>query len=272
MEEPEEPLPVPASEGQSTKYKFIQLHKEGDIVRLTLNRPPYNVMNISMLEEIGHALDVVDMMQQTKILLFEGSDKSFSGGLDIADHTEEKAYQMLEAFHRIFRSLIELEAVSISVVRGMALGGGCELAACCDFCFAAEDAKLGQPEIKVGIFPSVATVLYSRLIGLHKAFEIILTGRVLTAQEAEAIGLISRSVAPAQLDGEVQRWIQFLTGFSAPVLRYTRRAVSDVVNMPFEDALRHVEGIYLNQLMSTEDAKEGLKAFLEQRKPVWKHR
>jgi cyclohexa-1,5-dienecarbonyl-CoA hydratase len=243
----EEPIPGPENANQPRDYKFIRLTKEDDLLRLTLNRPPYNVMNITMLEEIAHALDV-------------------------ADHTEEKAYQMLEAFHRIFRGLIELEAVSISVVKGMALGGGCELAACCDFCFSAEDAKLGQPEIKVGIFPSVATVLYSRLIGLHKAFEIILTGRVLTAREAEGIGLISRSVPPDQLDAEVKRWIQFLKGFSAPVLRYTRRAISDVVNMPFEDALRHVEGIYLNQLMSTEDAKEGLKAFLEQRKPVWKHR
>ena len=269
----EEPLDATSTSSQGPKeYKFIQLQKEGDLVRLRLNRPPYNVMNITMLEEIGHALDAVDMMRDAKIILFEGSDKSFSGGLDIADHTEEKTYQMLEAFHRIFRNLIDLEAVSISVVKGMALGGGCELAACCDFCFSAEDAKLGQPEIKVGIFPSVACVLYSRLIGLHKAFEIILTGRVLTAREAESIGLISRSVPPDQLDAEVQRWINFLKGFSAPVLRYTRRAVSDVVNLPFEDALRHVEEIYLNQLMSTEDAKEGLRAFLEKRKPVWKHR
>ena len=268
----EEPIPGPVNENQPREYKFIKLSKEDDLVRLTLNRPPYNVMNITMLEEIAHALDAADMMQNTKIVLFEGSDKSFSGGLDIADHTEEKTYQMLETFHKIFRSLIDLEAVSISVVKGMALGGGCELAACCDFCFSAEDAKLGQPEIKVGIFPSVATVLYPRLIGLHKAFEIILTGRVLTASEAEGIGLISRSVAPDQLDAEVKRWIQFLKGFSAPVLRYTRRAISDAVNMPFEDGLRHVEEIYLNQLMATEDAKEGLKAFLEQRKPVWKHR
>ncbi len=115
-------------------------------------------------------------------------------------------------------------------------------------------------------------MLYSRLIGLHKAFEIILTGRVLTAREAEGIGLITRSVAPEQLDAEVKRWIQFLKGFSAPVLRYTRRAISDVVNMPFEDALRHVEGIYLNQLMSTEDAKEGVRALRERRQPVWKHK
>lgn len=268
----EEPIPASQTANQPRDYKFIQLKREDDLVRIILNRPPYNVMNITMLDEIAHALDVADMMQDTKIVLFEGSEKSFSGGLDIADHTEEKAYQMLEAFHRIFRNLIELEAVSVSVVKGMALGGGCELAACCDFCFSADDAKLGQPEIKVGIFPSVAAVLYSRLIGLHKAFEIILTGRVLTATEAEGIGLISRSVAPDQLDAEVKRWIQFLRGFSAPVLRYTRRAISDVVNLPFEDALRHVEEIYLNQLMSTEDAKEGLKAFLEQRKPVWKHR
>jgi cyclohexa-1,5-dienecarbonyl-CoA hydratase len=268
----EEPIEAAKPEEKPKDYKFIQLKRDGDVVHVLLNRPPYNVMNIAMLDEIGRALDEVDMIQETKIVIFEGSDKSFSGGLDIADHTEEKAYQMLESFHRIFRSLVELEAVSISVVKGMALGGGCELAACCDFCFAADDAKLGQPEIKVGIFPSVAAVVYSRLVGLHKAFEIILTGRVLTAREAESIGLISRVLPVDELDGEVKRWTEFLKGFSAPVLRYTRRAVSDVVNVPFEDALRHVEEIYLNQLMSTEDAKEGVRAFLEKRKPVWKHR
>jgi cyclohexa-1,5-dienecarbonyl-CoA hydratase len=179
---------------------------------------------------------------------------------------------MVDAFLLIFQRLMQLEAVSISIVKGMALGGGCELAACCDFSFAAEDSKLGQPEIKAGVFPPIAAVVYPRIVGLRRTFEMLLTGRIYGAKEAERIGLITRAIANDQLDQEVHRWIEFLKGFSSPVLRFTRQAISGALTLPFDDALRHVEEIYLNELMSTEDAKEGLRAVLERRRPVWKHR
>ena len=154
----------------------------------------------------------------------------------------------------------------------MALGAGCELAAICDFCFAAEGSKLGQPELKAGLFPSVAPVIYPRLVGLHRTYEMILTGRIYEAREAEGIGLITRAVAPDELDAEVEKWVQFLQTFSTPVLRLARRAISDAVNLPFDEGLRHVEEVYLNQLVSTEDAKEGVRALRERRQPVWKHK
>ncbi len=256
-----------------TDFRFIRFEREGPVVRVVLNRPSVNnAMNIACLEEIDAALERVDMDRDAKIVVFRGEGASFSSGLDIADHTEQKAYQIIDAFHRVIHRVMELEAVSISVVQGMALGGGCELAASCDFCFAAEDAKLGQPENKAGIFPSVAAVLYPRLVGLRRTFEMILTGRIYSAREAERIGLVTRAVATAELEAEVQKWVDFLKSFSTPVLQFARRAISDTFNLPFEDAMRHVEEIYLNQLMDTEDAKEGLKAILERRKPVWKNR
>ncbi|MFQ5791244.1 MAG: enoyl-CoA hydratase/isomerase family protein [Acidobacteriota bacterium] len=255
------------------RFQHIQYRMEGGVARIKLNRPKFNnVLNIGMLEEIGAALEIISLNVDSKIVVFQGSDQAFSSGLDIADHTEEKAYQLLDAFHTIFRHLVELDAVSVSIVKGMALGGGCELAACCDFCLSAEDAKLGQPEIKAGIFPSVATVLYPRLIGLRRTYEMILTGRIYGAKEAERIGLITRALPPDGLDTEAERWVDFLRGFSAPVLRLARQAISRSVDQPFEEALRGVEEVYLNQLMSTEDAKEGLQALLEKRKPDWKHR
>jgi cyclohexa-1,5-dienecarbonyl-CoA hydratase len=269
----EQPLEAPVDSKPSGPPEFIDYQMDDGIARITLKRPnASNAMNIPMMEEIGNVLELVDMNPEIKILLFQGNESAFSSGLDIADHTEENAYQMMDVFVHIFRRLEQLDAVSISVVRGMALGGGCELAACCDFSFAAEDAKLGQPEIKAGLFPPVAAVVYPRIIGLRRTFEMLLTGRIYSAKEAEHIGLITRAVTGGQLDQEVQRWINFLKSFSSPVLKFTRHAISGAQTLPFEEALRFVEEIYLNELMATEDVKEGIRAVLERRKPVWKHR
>lgn len=269
----EEMYETPKKSEATELPKLIQYQLDGGVACITLNRPSANnAMNIAMLEEIGAALEVVDMNPEIKILVFKGSDTAFCSGLDITDHTEDKSYQLMDAFGQLFRRLLRLEAVSVSVVKGMALGGGCELAACCDFSFAAEDAKLGQPEIKAGIFPPVAAVVYPRIIGLRRTYEMLLTGRIYSAREAERIGLITRAAPADKLDQEVQRWLDFLKAFSSPVLRLTRQAISDGLTLPFDEALRTVEEIYLNELMSTEDAQEGLRAVLERRKPEWKNR
>lgn len=255
------------------ELNLIDFRVEHDVARIGLNRPEAsNALSLAALEEIDYAVGRLELNEDVKLVIFTGSDRAFSSGLDIAEHTDENVYQLLEAFHQIIRRLMELESVSISVVKGMALGAGCELATSCDFCFAAEGSKLGQPELKAGLFPSVAPVIYPRLIGLHRTYEMILTGRVYEAREAEAIGLITRSVVPDQLDAEVDKWTQFLQGFSTPVLRLARRAISDAVNLPFEEGLRHVEEVYLNQLVATEDAREGVRALRERRQPVWKHK
>ncbi len=254
-------------------FELIQYRQEAGVIYVTLNRPQVNnAMNIALLEEIAAVLELSNMNSDVKILVFRGNEQAFSSGLDLTDHTDDKVYQLLEAFNIIFQRLANLAAISVSVVKAMALGGGCELAACCDFSFAADDAKLGQPEIKAGIFPPVAAVLYPRLIGLHRTFEMLLTGRIYSASEAERIGLITRAVPAAQLDGEVDRWIEFLKSFSSPALRFTRQAISGSLNLPFDEALQHSQAIYLNELMATEDAKEGLQALMERRKPVWKNR
>jgi cyclohexa-1,5-dienecarbonyl-CoA hydratase len=255
------------------ELQHVQFRVDHDVARIRLNRPEAaNALSLLALHEIDHALSTLELNEDVKIVVISGSEQSFSSGLDIAEHTDENVYQLLEAFHQIIRRLMELESVSISVVKGMALGAGCELAASCDFCFAAEGSKLGQPELKAGLFPSVAPVIYPRLVGLHRTYEMILTGRIYEAREAEGIGLITRGVVPDQLDAEVEKWVQFLQTFSTPVLRLARRAISDAVNLPFEEGLRHVEEVYLNQLVSTEDAKEGVRALRERRQPVWKHK
>ncbi len=269
----EEPLEASANQESAKAPKFIQCVVDDGVARIKMNRPQANnAMNITMLEEIGEALENAEMRFNAKIVVFEGSEQAFSSGLDIADHTEEKAYQLLESFGELCRRLLQLEAVSISVVKGLALGSGCELASLCDFSFVAEEAKLGQPEIKAGIFPPVAAATYPRLIGLRRTFEMILTGRIYSAREAEHIGLVTRAVAAERLDQEVQRWIDFLKGYSTPALRFARQAITSSLSLATEEALRNCEDIYLNDLMSTEDAKEGIQAILERRKPVWKNK
>ena len=269
MDEPQNLL----EEETRPELVHIQERLDDGVLRVQLNRPEAsNALNLKALEELAYVLDQLELKESAKVVVFTGSDRAFSSGLDIAEHTDENVYQLLDAFHRVMRRMQELETVSMSVVKGMALGAGCELAAACDFCFAAETAKLGQPELKAGLFPTVAPVIYPRLIGLHRTFELILTGRIYEAREAETIGLVTRALAPELLDGEVEKWVQFLRGFSTPVLRLARRSIADAAFMPFEEGLRHVEEVYLNQLMSTEDAKEGVRALRERRPPVWQHR
>ena len=269
----EEPVEASVNQKPTETPKLIQYHLEDGVAHIKLNRPQAkNAMNISMLEEIDQVLESAETDLNVKVVVFEGCDAAFSSGLDIADHTEDKVYQLVGSFSVLYRRLLQMEAVSISVVKGLALGSGCELAALCDFSFAAEDAKFGQPEIKAAIFPPVAAAVYPRLIGLRRTFEMLLTGRIYSAREAEHIGLITRAVETERLDQEVKRWIDFLKTYSAPALSYARQAISSSLSLPVEEALRNAEEIYLNDLMSTEDAKEGIQAILERRKPVWKHR
>ncbi len=179
---------------------------------------------------------------------------------------------MLDKFHGVFRLLNSLTAPSVALVDGMALGGGCELAAFCDMVIASDRATFGQPEIKVGVFPPVAAVLFPHLIGRNRTLELLLTGKTIDAAEAKAIGLINQ-VFPSEVFREkAEEFIGKLTALSGPVLKLTKRAVDQSFYRNVIDGIGAVEQLYLDELMKTEDAPEGLSAFLEQRKPVWKNR
>jgi len=155
-------------------------------------------------------------------------------------------------------------------VRGAAFGGGCELASACDMVFASEDAQFGQQEVRVGAIPTVATVLLPRIIGRKKAFEIIFTGDTITAAEAKKIGLVNEVFPVTELDEAVNKLIEKFKEKSSVVLKLIRMATYQGLDKDFKEALDGVTNIYVNRLMKTEDAVEGLKAFLEKRKPVWK--
>lgn len=253
-------------------YKFIKHEARQLTAWLTLSRPPYNILTIEMMQELCDVFQVLGDEADVKAVVLRGEGRAFSAGVDISDHTADRAYQMLDTFHEIFRSMVRMDKPVIAAVRGAALGGGCELALFCDIVIAGESARFGQPEIKVGVFPPMAAVIFPRLIGRKRATELILTGDIIDAREAERIGMVNRVVPDDAVDDSVMQIVNKLSEFSAPVIQITRKAIFTAYDAEFPVALQRVEDLYLNHLMALEDPAEGLKAFLEKRRPVWKNR
>jgi cyclohexa-1,5-dienecarbonyl-CoA hydratase len=248
----------------------ITLEKSNNIARLTLNKPPLNVLDIAMIEELDAALKSLKDDRASKVIVIAAAGKAFSAGVDVADHTKERVDEMIKKFDDIFRTLWSLEQPTVAAVQGMALGGGCEVAIGCDFVVASEKARFGQPEIKVGVFPPVAALVLPRIIGRKKAFEWVLTGETFDAREAERIGLVNVVAPPESFDAAVNAFVGKLTALSGVVLRLAKRATRIGLDQGADAAFAEIERLYLRDLMQAADAAEGLAAFLEKRAPVWK--
>jgi cyclohexa-1,5-dienecarbonyl-CoA hydratase len=268
----QDPQDDPYAHTRPEGTRFIRFQIEQGVARIVLNRPPGNVLSVEMMEEIGAALDALEYQREVKLVVFSAEGKYFSAGFELGDHQGDRAYLMLEAFHRIFEGLAKLDKPTLSVVAGAAFGAGSVLAAACDFALAAASARFGHPEIKGGVFNPLAAALLPRLVGRKKAMELILLGGALTAADAERIGLITRAIPDDKLEAESAALVQRFQEGSAPVLQLARRAVTGGLDLLFPDAARHAEDVYLNQLLSTEDVVEGLAAVMAKRKPVWKDR
>lgn len=240
---------------------------------LTINRPPLNILNIPTMEEINCALNTMAANSEVKVLVISGSgEKAFSGGVDVADHTAEKVEKMLQVFHDIFRNLLKLNQVTVAALKGMTLGGGCEIALFCDLVIAADNLKIGQPEIKLAVIPPVALLIFPRLIGLKKTSELLLSGKIIDAAEAEKVGLVNKIAPLASFDSELESFIQPFTELSLVGLKYSKRGINLGLETNFLDGLEKIEKVYLKELMTSEDANEGLKAFIEKRRAIWKNR
>lgn len=251
-------------------FKHIQTELKEGVATLTLNRPPVNVLNIEMMEEVNTYFESLLKEKALKLLVIQAVGKAFSAGVDVGEHLGDLVYKMIEVFHRMFRLMDALKVPSIAVVNGSALGGGCELAVYCDMVMATEKAKFGQPEIQVGVFPPIAALVFPRMMGRKKALELILSGDVISAQEALALGMINKIVPEASLAEEVSRFVEKFKKLSGTVLKLTKEATLAGLNDDAERGLKVIEKIYLDRLMKTHDAIEGLKAFIDKRKPTWK--
>lgn len=256
------------------KFQNISFVVEERVGRIRFARLPLNVFNIAMMREIGQAVAECASTRDMVAIVFEAERgaRAFSAGVAVEEHVEETIYQMLDSFHGIFRALEQAAKPTIAVVDGAALGGGCELVAACDIVIASERARFGQPEIKLGVFPPVAALLLGRAIGEKRARELVLTGDLIGAQEAARLGLVSAVVAAEQLEQRTQETLGKLRELSASALEMTRRALDLGSGVSLSEKLSELENLYLNELMKTEDAREGVRAFMEKRKPVWRNR
>jgi cyclohexa-1,5-dienecarbonyl-CoA hydratase len=252
-------------------YEHIKLEVAGGLATLTLAREPLNVLNIAMMKEINQALDSLSG-QDFKVLLVKAEGKAFSAGVDVGEHLGDQVHEMIEVFHGMFRRMDALGVVTVASVQGAALGGGCEVMAYCDLVVASEKAKIGQPEIQVGVFPPVAALVFPRQMGYKKALELIVTGDTIGAAEAQSLGLVNQVVPPEELEAATDKLVGKLLGLSGLVLKLTKKAVVGGLLDDTDQGLGVIEKVYLEELMQTHDAEEGLKAFLDKRKPEWQEK
>ncbi len=253
----------------TTHHETIQLRVEHRTAWVTLDRPPLNILDIAMMEDLDAALDGI--LPKCDYLVFQGAGpKAFCAGADVADHTPKRVEKMLSAFHAVFRRLAQADCLKIAAVHGYCLGGGMELATFCDFVLATESAQFGQPEIKLGCYPPVSLVTLPPLIGMRAAAHLILTGHQISATEAHRLGLVTRVVPEYELSGAVDGLLADLRVLSPSVLHLTRRTLWHLHSADFVKQLEEAEHVYLSELMQTKDAQEGIRAFIEKRPPVWK--
>lgn len=250
------------------EYQFLKVKSEGGAAFITLSRPPLNVLTIPMMEELVSALQWA-VGDPGGMIVLDAEGKAFSAGVDVADHTEDKVEQMIDIFDRIFLVMDGTDKPTVAVVNGAALGGGCELALFCDLVVASEKAKFGQPEIAVGVFPPIACYLLPRLASWPRAMELLLAGDVISAERAERIGLVNRVIPADSFADGVKDFLQKFLAQSPVVLALTKKAARAGLGKSFAEGIKAIDDIYLGELMRTADALEGLRAFMEKRKPVW---
>lgn len=255
-------------------YEFIILEKKDGVAKIIINRPKqYNMMSIATLAEMNSALEELEKDQDIKVITITGAgEKAFAAGVEVADHLGDKLYKMLEEFDRLFKLLRGSSKVTIAVVNGVALGGGCEVVAGCDVAIASDKATLGQPEIQLGTYPGIAGVLFHRIMGNKKAFELIMSGESISAKEAEQIGLVNKVVPAEELEKAADEFAGRFLGQSGLILAMAKDIFYQSADIPdYEPCMKKTMEL-CTKLMETEDAKEGLNSFLERRKPVWQNK
>ena len=247
----------------------IDVQIAAPVARIELTNPPLNVIDLSMARELAGALAEIEARPDISVLVLNGAGSSFSAGVDIKAHLPEHIREMLTAFHNVIRAIVASRKITIAVVHGKCLGGGAEMALVCDMVCTTRDASWGFPEIKLGCYPPVATVALAAVVGQKKASELILTGRQLSGDEAVAIGLANRSARTEELPSLVEDLLDELRKQSPTALAHAKKAIYAWDAIHFDKGLARAEKIYLEELISTEDAREGIIAFLEKRSPLW---
>jgi cyclohexa-1,5-dienecarbonyl-CoA hydratase len=251
-------------------FKSLEYRTADGLITITINRPPHNVLDIALMTELNRAVDAAARDETAKALMITAAgDKVFSAGVDVMDHTPDKVVQMIDTFHGLLRQILTCPVPTIAALNGSAMGGGCELAMACDMILAKENIKIGQPEIKLGVFPPIAAILLPKVMPMNKVMELLLGGGLITAEEARRLGFLNHVYPASSFVADCRAFAGQFLSLSRVALIYTKRAIREASGKPFLDALSNLEQIYLKELMTTADAIEGLNSFMEKRKPVW---
>jgi enoyl-CoA hydratase len=256
-------------------YETIKAEARGAVELITLNRPQaLNALNSQLVDELSAALDTAEANKAIRCIVITGSEKAFAAGADIKE-MQPKSY--MDAFGEDFitrnwERVTRCRKPVIAAVAGFALGGGCELAMMCDFIIAGDNAKFGQPEIKIGVMPGAGgTQRLTRFVGKSKAMEMCLTGRMMDAAEAERSGLVSRVVPVADLLAEALKTAEAITELSLPIVMMAKESVNRSYETTLAEGVRFERRLF-HSMFATADQKEGMAAFIDKRKPKFEHR
>ena len=254
------------------KMNRAALTLDGRVARITLDRPPLNVLDFQMMDEVRLTLETLERRPEVVAIILGGDERAFSAGVDVAVHTPDKVQTMLEKFHGLIGALARLRKITIAEVHGACLGGGAELAMLCDLVYTTDKAKWGFPEITLGCYPPVACAALAALIGQKRAAELIFTGRTISGEEAAAWGLANEAHPEGKLRETLQRALDHLIKLSPASLSVAKKVFYAWDSIHLDKGLARAEKIYLEELMKTEDAQEGINAWVQKRKPEWKGR
>jgi cyclohexa-1,5-dienecarbonyl-CoA hydratase len=254
------------------EFQFVKFWSEGEVARITLDRPEHNLLNERMLAEIATGISSVSERGEIKMIVLDSAAKAFCGGIELGEYTQRRVFQLLDAFHGAFSAMLDTSKPVLVVVNGPAFGGGAELAALGDLVIATPKARFAQPEIKLGVFPPLAAAVLPYIVGPKLALELVLTGETMSAERARELGLVNWVVSPDELQNKVDEVIAKVTAQSGPVLTMAKKAILGSLGMPLRDGVRNSMKVFLNELADLEDSQEGLRALVEKRAPKWKNR
>jgi cyclohexa-1,5-dienecarbonyl-CoA hydratase len=253
-------------------FQHVKFRVEGEVARLTLDRPEHNLLNERLLAEITSGINSIGERRDVKLIVLDSAGKAFCGGIELGEYTQRRVFQLLDAFHDAFNAMLDTSKPLLVIVDGPAFGGGAELASLGDLVIATPRARFAQPEIKLGVFPPLAAAILPYILGPKLALELVLTGEVMTAERAHELGLVNWLVSEEQLQGKVSEVIAKVTAQSGPVLTMAKKTILGSLGMSLRQGVTSSMKVFLNELADLEDSQEGLRALVEKRAPKWKNR
>lgn len=254
------------------EFQFVRVNIDGEVARLTLDRPDHNLLNERMLTEIAAGINTLGERSTIKLIILDSAGKAFCGGIELGEYTQRRVFQLLDSFHAAFSAMLDTSKPVLVVVNGAAFGGGAELAALGDLVIATPKARFAQPEIRLGVFPPLAAAILPYILGPKQALELVLTGEAMSAERARELGLVNWLVSEEELQQKVAEVAARVTAQSGPVLTMAKKAILGSLGLPLRDGVRNSMKVFLNELADLEDSQEGLRALVEKRPPKWKNR